>query len=209
MSLLKKLAGLAVGAAAVGAVAYVLQNREHHDDEYEHIWGPEDEVEPETDSAEPAADDASAETQPAAAAQGTCLPPRVKPEKPRTLLKTPAAKTPDFDDFAGEPPWSWVMLRHPARRTARSTPPRSLTPLWPAIGRGGACKGIFKRTKAHLCFRARSPFLILRYTWAFTLLPLLRGAPSPAGGYGIRPTVSPPCRGAHIRPQPSALPYAF
>ena len=67
MSLLKKLAGLAVGAAAVGAVAYVLQNREHHDDEYEHIWGPEDEVEPETDSAEPAADDA------------------------------PAAKTPDFD----------------------------------------------------------------------------------------------------------------
>ena len=68
MSLLKKLAGLAVGAAAVGAVAYVLQNREHHDDEYEHIWGPEDEVEPETDSAEPAADDASAEAEPAPAA---------------------------------------------------------------------------------------------------------------------------------------------
>lgn len=53
MSLLKKLAGLAVGAAAVGAAVYVLQNREHHDDEYEHIWGSEDEVEPETDSAEP------------------------------------------------------------------------------------------------------------------------------------------------------------
>ena len=53
MSLLKKLAGLAVGAATVGAAVYVLQNREHHDDEYEHIWGPEDEVEPETDSAEP------------------------------------------------------------------------------------------------------------------------------------------------------------
>ena len=49
MSLLKKLAGLAVGAAAVGAAVYVLQNREHHDDEYEHIWGSEDEVEPETD----------------------------------------------------------------------------------------------------------------------------------------------------------------
>ena len=79
MSLLKKLAGLAVGAAAVGAVAYVLQNREHHNDEYEHIWGPEDEVEPETDSAEPAADDASAEAEPADAA------------------KMPAAKTPDFD----------------------------------------------------------------------------------------------------------------
>ena len=54
MSLLKKLAGLAVGAAAVGAAVYVLQNRAHHDDEYEHIWGSEDEVEPETDSAEPA-----------------------------------------------------------------------------------------------------------------------------------------------------------
>ena len=67
MSLLKKLAGLAVGAAAVGAVAYVLQNREHHDDEYEHIWGSEDEVEPETDSAEPA-DDASAVAEPAPAA---------------------------------------------------------------------------------------------------------------------------------------------
>ena len=80
MSLLKKLAGLAVGAAAVGAVAYVLQNREHHDDEYEHIWGPEDEVEPETDSAEPAADDASAEA-----------------EKPADAAETPAAKTPDFD----------------------------------------------------------------------------------------------------------------
>ena len=85
MSLLKKLAGLAVGAAAVGAVAYVLQNREHHDDEYEHIWGPEDEVEPETDSAEPAADDASAEAEPAPAAA---------PEEP---AETPAAKTPDFD----------------------------------------------------------------------------------------------------------------
>ena len=54
MSLLKKLAGLAVGAAALGAAAYVLKNREHGE-EYEHIVGPEDEVEPETDSAEPAA----------------------------------------------------------------------------------------------------------------------------------------------------------
>ena len=47
MSLLKKLAGLAVGAAALGAAAYVLKNREHGE-EYEHIVGPEDEVEPET-----------------------------------------------------------------------------------------------------------------------------------------------------------------
>ena len=91
MSLLKKLAGLAVGAAAVGAVAYVLQNREHHDDEYEHIWGPEDEVEPETDSAEPAADDASAEAEPAPAAAPE------EPAAPADAAKTPAAKTPDFD----------------------------------------------------------------------------------------------------------------
>ena len=86
MSLLKKLAGLAVGAAAVGAVAYVLQNREHHDDEYEHIWGPEDEVEPETDSAEPAADDASAEAEP--------LPRSRSPKNPRTLLKRPPLRLP-------------------------------------------------------------------------------------------------------------------
>ena len=59
MSLLKKLAGLAVGAAAVGAAVYVLQKREHGE-EYEHIVGPEDEVE--TDAAEPE-DDASAEAE--------------------------------------------------------------------------------------------------------------------------------------------------
>ena len=71
MSLLKKLAGLAVGAAAVGAVAYVLQNREHHDDEYEHIWGPEDEVDAEDGTAETAepADDASAEAEEAPAVE--------------------------------------------------------------------------------------------------------------------------------------------
>lgn len=53
MSLLKKLVGLAVGAAAVGAAAYLL-NRDEHTEEYEHIVGPEDEVE--VDSAEPAQD---------------------------------------------------------------------------------------------------------------------------------------------------------
>ena len=94
MSLLKKLAGLAVGAAAVGAVAYVLQNREHHDDEYEHIWGPEDEVEPETDSAEPAADDASAEAEPAPAAapeEPAAPAEEPKPEEPADAAETPAA----------------------------------------------------------------------------------------------------------------------
>ena len=142
MSLLKKLAGLAVGAAAVGAVAYVLQNREHHDDEYEHIWGPEDEVEPETDSAEPAADDASAEAEPAPAAapeEPAAPAEEPKPEESADAAETPAAKTPDFD-APNMTPWSWVMLRYPARRTARSTPPRSLTPLWPAIGRSRAAR---------------------------------------------------------------------
>ena len=64
MSLLKKLAGLAVGAAALGAAAYVLKNREHGE-EYEHIVGPEDEVE--TDSAEPAEDASAAAETPAPA----------------------------------------------------------------------------------------------------------------------------------------------
>ena len=86
MSLLKKLAGLAVGAAAVGAAVYVLQNREHHDDEYEHIWGSEDEVEPETDSAEPA-DDASAVAEPApAAAPAFRLPPSAPASNPAAAL---------------------------------------------------------------------------------------------------------------------------
>ena len=92
MSLLKKLAGLAVGAAAVGAVAYVLQNREHHDDEYEHIWGPEDEVEPETDSAEPAADDASAEAEPAPAKTPDFDAPNVNPVE---LGHVEVSRTPD------------------------------------------------------------------------------------------------------------------
>ena len=88
MSLLKKLAGLAVGAAALGAAAYVLKNREHGE-EYEHIVGPEDEVEPETDSAEPA-DDASAVAEPAPAETA-------QPEEPAEVEETPAPKAADFD----------------------------------------------------------------------------------------------------------------
>lgn len=64
MSLLKKLVGLAMGAAAVGAAAYLL-NRDEHTEEYEHIVGPEDEVE--TDSAEPAEDASAAAETPAPA----------------------------------------------------------------------------------------------------------------------------------------------
>lgn len=98
MSLLKKLAGLAVGAAAVGAAAYVLLNREHGE-EYEHIVGPEDEVEPETDSAEPA-DDASAVAEPApAAAPEEPAAPAVEetPEEPADAEKAPAPKAADCD----------------------------------------------------------------------------------------------------------------
>ena len=86
MSLLKKLVGLTIGAAAVGAAAYFL-NRNEHTEEYEHIWGPEDEVEPETDSAEPAADDASAEAEPApAAAPAFRLPPSAPASNPAAAL---------------------------------------------------------------------------------------------------------------------------
>ena len=59
MSLLKKLVGLTIGAAAVGAAAYFL-NRNEHTEEYEHIWGPEDEADAEdgtAETAEPAGDD--------------------------------------------------------------------------------------------------------------------------------------------------------
>ena len=164
MSLLKKLAGLAVGAAALGAVAYVLQNREHHDDEYEHIWGPEDEVEPEADSAEPAADDASAEAEPAPAAapeEPAAPAEEPKPEEPADAAKTPAAKTPDFDAPNVNP----VELGHvEASRTARSTPPRSLTPLWPAIGRSRAARADTPNAQgASLFYGKGAPFCFLRY----------------------------------------------
>ena len=90
MSLLKKLAGLAVGAAALGAAAYVLKNREHGE-EYEHIVGPEDEVEPETESAEPADEDASAVAEPAPPAE------TAQPEEPAEVEEPPAPKAADYD----------------------------------------------------------------------------------------------------------------
>lgn len=98
MSLLKKLAGLAVGAAVMGAAAYVLLNREHGE-EYEHIVGPEDEVEPETDSAEPAVDaSAEAETAPAAAPEEPAAPAvEPQPEEPADVAETPAPKAVDPD----------------------------------------------------------------------------------------------------------------
>ena len=98
MSLLKKLAGLAVGAAVMGAAAYVLLNREHGE-EYEHIVGPEDEVEPETDSAEPAVDaSAEAETAPAAAPEEPAAPAeQPQPEEPADVAETPAPKAVDPD----------------------------------------------------------------------------------------------------------------
>lgn len=98
MSLLKKLAGLAVGAAVMGAAAYVLLNREHGE-EYEHIVSPEDEVEPETDSAEPAVDaSAEAETAPAAAPEEPAAPAEEpQPEEPANVAETPAPKAVDPD----------------------------------------------------------------------------------------------------------------
>lgn len=98
MSLLKKLAGLAVGAAVMGAAAYVLLNREHGE-EYEHIVGPEDEVEPETDSAEPAVDaSAEAETAPAAAPEEPAAPAEEPlPEEPADVAETPTPKAVDPD----------------------------------------------------------------------------------------------------------------
>lgn len=98
MSLLKKLAGLAVGAAVMGAAAYVLLNHEHGE-EYEHIVGPEDEVEPETDSAEPAVDaSAEAETAPAAAPEEPAAPAEEpQPEEPADVAETPAPKAVDPD----------------------------------------------------------------------------------------------------------------
>ena len=98
MSLLKKLAGLAVGAAVMGAAAYVLLNREHGE-EYEHIVVPEDEVEPETDSAEPAVDaSAEAETAPAAAPEEPAAPAEEpQPEEPADVAETPAPKAVDPD----------------------------------------------------------------------------------------------------------------
>ena len=98
MSLLKKLAGLAVGAAVMGAAAYVLLNREHGE-EYEHVVGPEDEVEPETDSAEPAVDaSAEAETAPAAAPEEPAAPAEEpQPEEPADVAETPAPKAVDPD----------------------------------------------------------------------------------------------------------------
>ena len=98
MSLLKKLAGLAVGAAVMGAAAYVLLNREHGE-EYEHIVGPEDEVEPETDSSEPAVDaSAEAETAPAAAPEEPAAPAEEpQPEEPADVAETPAPKAVDPD----------------------------------------------------------------------------------------------------------------
>ena len=110
MSLLKKLVGLAVGAAAVGAAAYLL-NRDEHTEEYEHIVGPGDEVE--ADSAEPAedapagAEATTAEVQPAPAKADDT--PNVNPvelsavEVPKTedgkLDATKIADPADFGDW--------------------------------------------------------------------------------------------------------------
>ena len=82
MSLLKKLVGLTIGAAAVGAAAYFL-NRNEHTEEYEHIWGPEDEAD---------ADDASAEAEeaPAAPEETAAAPVEEAPEAEAAPVQAPA-----------------------------------------------------------------------------------------------------------------------
>ena len=101
MSLLKKLVGLTIGAAAVGAAAYFL-NRNEHTEEYEHIWGPEDEADAEDGTAETAepADDASAvaDPAPAAAPEEPAVPAEEeKPEEPAEVEEAPAPKAADYD----------------------------------------------------------------------------------------------------------------
>ena len=93
MSLLKKLVGLSIGAAAVGAAAYFL-NRNEHTEEYEHIWGPEDEADAEDGTAETAepADDASAEAEeaPAAPEETAVAPVEEVPEAEAAPVQAPA-----------------------------------------------------------------------------------------------------------------------
>ena len=82
MSLLKKLVGLTIGAAAVGAAAYFL-NRNEHTEEYEHIWGPEDEADAEDASAE-------AEEAPAAPEETAAAPVEEAPEAEAAPVQAPA-----------------------------------------------------------------------------------------------------------------------
>ena len=102
MSLLKKLVGLTIGAAAVGAAAYFL-NRNEHTEEYEHIWGPEDEADAEDGTAETAepADDASAEAEeaPAAPEETAAAPVEEAPEAEAAPVQAPAGDdTPKTED---------------------------------------------------------------------------------------------------------------
>ena len=85
MSLLKKLAGLAMGAAAVGAVAYLLNKRDQGE-EYEHIVGPEEEAD--ADAAEPETD------VPGEAAQE---PPAAAPQPPVAAHPAPAEDAPNVN----------------------------------------------------------------------------------------------------------------
>ena len=141
MSLLKKLAGLAVGAAVMGAAAYVLLNREHGE-EYEHIVGPEDEVEPETDSAEPAVDaSAEAETAPAAAPEEPAAPAEEpQPEEPADVAETPAPKAVDPDAPNVNP----VELGHveaPRTPDGKIDPTPIVDPAVAGDGEEQGCKG--------------------------------------------------------------------
>ena len=149
MSLLKKLAGLAVGAAAVGAVAYVLNKRDQGE-EYEHIVGPEDEADAE--AAEPEADVPGEAVQeaPAAAPQPPVArtpPPRLTP--PTSTRRTGAVEAPKTAD-------------------GRSTPPKSRIPPILAIGTNRAAAGKLPR-------KTRRIFVFCRQRCAFLFPKMRRG----------------------------------
>lgn len=111
----EKLVGLTIGAAAVGAAAYFL-NRNEHTEEYEHIWGPEDEAEAEdgtAETAEPADASAEAEEAPAAPEETAAAPVEEVPEAEAAPMQAPAG-----DDTPTPTPLSWVPWKSPRPRTA-------------------------------------------------------------------------------------------
>ena len=84
MSLLKKLVGLTIGAAAVGAAAYFLNRNEHTEDEADAEDGTAETAEP--------ADDASAEAEeaPAAPEETAAAPVEEAPEAEAAPVQAPA-----------------------------------------------------------------------------------------------------------------------
>lgn len=162
MSLLKKLVGLTIGAAAVGAAAYFL-NRNEHTEEYEHIWGPEDEADAEDGTAETAepADDASAEAEeaPAAPEETAAAPIEELPKRRPPLCRPPLEMTPPTPT-----PLSWVPWKSPRPRTASWTLPRLPTRLILVIGTNRAARADKKPQGASLVAKVRLFAILLPFS---------------------------------------------